>query len=113
MRTWAGGRQMTKQLGCRARNGYDRAQEEATMKPFEKCPLCGGELVAKKVEKPLRGGRHTAVVHVRAEVCLHCGERLYDQQTARRFQEIRDKLSHRQTGEFRRIGQSFEVAVDE
>jgi uncharacterized protein with PIN domain len=25
------------------------------MKPFEKCPMCGGELVEKEVEKLLRG----------------------------------------------------------
>ena len=47
--------------------------------PFSKCPVCGGEMVEKKVEKLLRGGVHTAVLSVRAEVCLRCGERLYDQ----------------------------------
>ena len=49
------------------------------MLPFSKCPVCGGEVVAKEVEKLLRGGNHTAVVTVQAEVCLHCGERLYSQ----------------------------------
>ncbi len=43
--------------------------------PFEKCPVCGGEMVAKKVEKLLRGGLNTATVTVSAEVCLRCGER--------------------------------------
>ncbi|MCC9076735.1 YgiT-type zinc finger protein [Litorilinea aerophila] len=38
------------------------------MKPFHKCPVCGGELVEKEVEKLLRGGKHTAVIKVRAEV---------------------------------------------
>jgi YgiT-type zinc finger domain-containing protein len=38
--------------------------------PFGKCPVCGGELVAKEVEKLLRGGVHTAVVRIPAEVCL-------------------------------------------
>jgi YgiT-type zinc finger domain-containing protein len=47
------------------------------MKPFEKCPVCGGELVEKEVEKLLKGGVNTAVVRVAAEVCLQCGERLY------------------------------------
>ena len=46
------------------------------MKPLDKCPVCGGELVEKEVEKVLRGGNHTAVLPVQAEVCLHCGERL-------------------------------------
>lgn len=27
------------------------------MKPFEKCPVCGGELEAKRVEKLLRGAK--------------------------------------------------------
>jgi YgiT-type zinc finger domain-containing protein len=49
--------------------------------PFNKCPACGGEMVEKDVEKLLRGGIHTAVLTVRAEVCLRCGERLYSQET--------------------------------
>ncbi len=47
------------------------------MIPFPECPVCGGEMVEKDVEKLLRGGIHTAVLTVRAEVCLHCGERMY------------------------------------
>ena len=46
------------------------------MMPFEKCPVCGGEVVEKEVEKLLRGGGNTATVSVLAEVCLQCGERL-------------------------------------
>ncbi len=79
------------------------------MKPFEKCPICGGELVTKEVEKLLRGGVHTASLRVQAEVCLHCGERLYDQETVRRFEEIRAKLERQQTAEFQPLGQSFLV----
>jgi len=45
--------------------------------PFEKCPVCGGDLVEKEVEKVLRGGVNTAVLKICAEVCLRCGERLY------------------------------------
>ena len=67
-------------------------KEKAEMRPFEKCPVCGGDLVKKEVEKLLRGGDHTAVVKVEAQVCLHCGERLYSEQTVRRFEEIRAKL---------------------
>ena len=47
------------------------------MMSFDKCPVCGGELIEKNVEKLLRGGIHTAALTVRAEVCLNCGERLY------------------------------------
>ncbi len=67
------------------------------------------ELVEKEVEKLLRGGAHTAVLKVRAEVCLRCGERLYSQETVRRFEEIRSKLKRQDTAEFRPMGLSFEV----
>lgn len=80
------------------------------MKPLEKCPVCGHELIEKDVEKLLRGGDHTAAVQVRAEICLHCGERLYREEDVRRFEDIRVKLRRRETSEFRPIGESFEVA---
>jgi YgiT-type zinc finger domain-containing protein len=80
------------------------------MTPFPKCPICGGEVVEKRVEKLLRGGIHTAVVTVQAEVCLHCGERLYDQETVRRFEQIRAKLERKEVTEFQPLGQSFQVA---
>lgn len=79
------------------------------MRPFEKCPVCGGELVEKEVEKLLRGGIHTAVVTVHAEVCLHCGERLYSQETVRRFEAIRAKLERQETADFEPLGRSFKV----
>jgi len=56
------------------------------MMPFEKCPVCGGDLAEKSVEKVLRGGVNTAVLKVCAEVCLRCGERLY---SSRDCEEIR------------------------
>jgi hypothetical protein len=45
-------------------------KEKMTMMPFERCAVCGGELVEKEVEKLLRGGMHTAILPVWAEVCL-------------------------------------------
>ncbi len=80
------------------------------MKPFDKCPICGGELVEKEVEKLLKGGIHTAVLRVRAEVCLRCGERLYAVETVRRFEQIRQKLERQQVAEFQPLGQTFQVA---
>ncbi|MDI6775695.1 MAG: YgiT-type zinc finger protein [Syntrophales bacterium] len=79
------------------------------MMPFEKCPICGGELVAKEVEKLLRRGIHTAILKVHAEGCLHCGDRLYSQETVRRFEEIRAKLERRETADFQPLGLSFQV----
>ena len=79
------------------------------MMPFEKCPVCGGELVEKEVEKLLRGGNHTAVVRVHAEVCIRCGERLYTEETVRRFEQIRAKLAREEVSEFLPLGRSFQV----
>jgi YgiT-type zinc finger domain-containing protein len=79
------------------------------MMPFDKCPICGGEIVKKEVEKILKGGNNTAVIQVDAEVCLHCGERLYSQEVIRKFERIRNKLAHQQTKEFKLMGQAFQV----
>ena len=78
-------------------------------KPFDKCPVCGGELEEREVEKLLKGGANTAVIRVKTEVCLHCGERLYSQETVKRFEEIRRKLERKNVAEFQPIGQSFQV----
>ena len=82
-----------------------------TKKPFDRCPVCGGELEEREVEKLLQGGGDTAIMRVHAEVCLHCGERLYSQETVRRFEEIRRKLEQKEVADFQLIGQSFQVAA--
>lgn len=79
------------------------------MMPLNNCPICGGELVEKEVEKILRGGNHTAILRVLAEVCLSCGEKLYSVETVRRFENIRAKLKRQETEGFRAVGQSFLV----
>ena len=40
--------------------GLIGVQGEKKMLPFKKCPVCGGEVIEKEVEKLLRGGQHTA-----------------------------------------------------
>ena len=79
------------------------------MMPFEKCPICGGDLEEKEVEKLLRGGDHTAVLKVQAEVCLHCGERLYAEETVRLFEQIKNKLKRQQLSDLIPLGQLFTV----
>jgi YgiT-type zinc finger domain-containing protein len=81
------------------------------MKPFEKCPICNGEIVQKHVQELVRGGHHTASVSVDADVCLHCGERLYSPATVRKFEEIRGKLEREALAGFTRVGQFFEVVL--
>ena len=80
------------------------------MELFDKCPVCGGDLVTKEVEKMLKGGTNTAIVKVKAEVCLHCGERLYAPKTISRFEDIRRKLTEEDVSEFEPIGKTYQVA---
>ena len=79
------------------------------MKPFEKCPVCGGGVVTKDVEKIVRGGTDTAIIRVQADVCLRCGERLYSEDTIRHFEDIRQKLERRDTDGLKRLGTSFQA----
>ncbi|MBC8526760.1 MAG: YgiT-type zinc finger protein [Candidatus Cloacimonetes bacterium] len=80
------------------------------MMPFNKCPVCGRELIKKEVEKLLRGGNNVGVIKVNAEVCLHCGERLYSQETVKLFEEIRIRLERQEVKNYKRLGLSFRVA---
>lgn len=79
------------------------------MIPFKKCPICGGDMERKEVEKLLRGGKNTAILKVEADVCLHCGERLYSQETVSQFEQIRKKLMRKETKDLQPMGQSFQV----
>lgn len=79
------------------------------MMPFNRCPVCGGEMAEREVEKLLRGGEHVAVVRVTAEVCLRCGERLYSQETVQQFEQIRVRLERQDVADFIPLGQSFLV----
>ena len=89
---------------------YRWQDKQDSMELFEKCPICGGELVEKEVEKVLKGGANTAILRVKTEVCLHCGERLYRPETVAYFEEIRQKLSTEDVGEFEPVGKTYQVA---
>ena len=62
------------------------------MASFDKCPVCGGEIKKKQVEKIVRVGELSEIVKVQAEVCLRCGERLYAPPVVKRIAKIRSKL---------------------
>ncbi len=85
-------------------------KEIKTMKPFTKCPTCGGELQTQTVEKIIRGGKHTAVLKVEADTCTHCGERLYSDETVRYFEKIRGQLKRQEFSDLQPLGQSFLAA---
>jgi YgiT-type zinc finger domain-containing protein len=80
------------------------------MRLFERCPICKGEIAEKEVEKVLKGGTNTAIIKLTAEVCLHCGERLYTPETVSRFEGVRKNLSQKDISEFELIGKTFHVA---
>jgi YgiT-type zinc finger domain-containing protein len=84
-------------------------KEKKIMKPFPKCPVCGSDMIEKEVEKLLRGGNNVAITRVAAEVCLHCGERLYSEATIKSFEEIRMKLERKETSGFEPLGVSYQV----
>jgi len=75
-----------------------------------KCPLCGGELLKKNVEKLIKGGNNTAVLTVEAGVCLKCCEHLYKPEDVENFEEIRNKLKRNFTDKFELIGNTYKVA---
>ena len=75
------------------------------MKPFSKCPVCGGATIEKGVGKLLRGGVNFVSVTVRAEVCLHCEERLYSADAVKHFEQVRAKLSSQEVSGFEPQGQ--------
>jgi hypothetical protein len=53
---------------------------------------------------------NTVVLKVTAEVCLQCGERLYPEETVRRFEQIRQKLANEDVAGFLLLGQTYQVA---
>jgi len=79
------------------------------MIPFNKCPVCGREVIEKEIEKLIRGGKNTAIVKVKADVCLHCGERLYAKETIKHFEQIRSKLERHEVSDFELLGKSYQV----
>lgn len=84
--------------------------KEEKMKLFKKCPICGGEIMEKEVEKLLRGNGDTAILKVNAEVCLHCGERLYAPEVITRFEDVRKKLKEGKIKDFTEIGKTYQAA---
>lgn len=77
-----------------------------------KCPRCGGAVIEKEVTELLYGGVNTAILRIKAGVCLLCGERYYyTPEIVRQFEEIETKLEQQETAEFEPLGQSFQVVL--
>ncbi len=88
------------------------ALERRFKEAFAACPVCGGEVVEKRVAKLLRGGTDTARLEVDALVCRRCGERLYPEETVRLFERIRAKLRRGETRDMTLVGNSYEAPGD-
>lgn len=79
-------------------------------KSFEICPICGGEIRRKKVEKLIKGGNDTASLEVEVDVCLKCGERLFTKEDIQRFETIRKKLIDHDFSSLQAVGRSYQTA---
>ncbi len=77
---------------------------------FERCPICGGEIRRKKVEKLIKGGNDTASIEVEVDVCLKCGERLYTKEDIQRFEILRKKLIDHDLSSLQLVGRSYQTA---
>ncbi len=69
------------------------------MASFDRCPVCGGPIVEREVEKGLRGGFVRETVRMRTDVCLKCGERLYTPEAAQRLENTGSGLKSRDTAD--------------
>lgn len=74
---------------------------------FDSCPVCGGELVKRQVEEIVRGGDDTATLMVEAMVCQRCGERLYSEDTVRKFEKVRSALVRGSTEGLEQVGLAY------
>jgi YgiT-type zinc finger domain-containing protein len=75
------------------------------------CPICGGEVVMKEVEKILRRGEDVLILQVEAGVCTHCGERIYDLETREWFERLRREEVIPLPYHLRRVGYAYEVVL--
>lgn len=88
----------------------ERMRKLSLEEMFDSCPVCGGELVKRQVEEILRGGDDTATLSVEAMVCQRCGERLYSEDTVRRFERIRADLARGSTEGLEPVGRAYRVS---
>ena len=68
---------------------------------IHKCLNCGiGTTKIKDVQKILSMNTDTVLINVKAEVCDHCGERYFDPETVRYFEELKLELKNGKNSQF-------------
>jgi YgiT-type zinc finger domain-containing protein len=77
-----------------------------------RCFHCGGtDLEEREVEELLSAAQDVVRCRVPATVCLRCGERYFDPQTVRHFEEIRARVRSGDFTGLRRTGALLEPAA--
>ena len=58
------------------------------------CDMCGqGVYIIKQVQEPVMVNGKTRLIAVTVAECSHCGERVYDDEAARKLQEAYKELA--------------------
>jgi uncharacterized protein with PIN domain len=77
-----------------------------------RCFHCGGiDLEAREVEELISAAPYVIRYRTPATVCRHCGERYFDPQTVRRFEEIRSRVRSGDLSGLRPAGTLLEPAA--
>jgi len=75
-----------------------------------KCPVCKSTLVEREVEKFLTSNGDTAVLKIRAEVCLQCNMKFFAPRIIAEIAGVKNKLKKGQTKGFIVTGKSYKIA---
>ena len=57
-----------------------------------KCPLCGGKIEEKEVDKIIRNGTDMIILNVNAGVCNQCGEKIFSKETHEKINKAREEV---------------------
>lgn len=74
-----------------------------------RCALCGGTLRKRVVEEEISTGKDRVVVKVKAEICLNCHERYFEEGVVDRLIELKEKMEKNKLN-LREIGKVYKLA---
>ena len=78
-----------------------------------RCFHCGGtDLEAREVEELVSVDAYVVRLRVPATVCRRCGERYFDPDTVRRFEEVRGRLRSGDVSGLRKVGEALEPVAE-